>query len=344
MTTPNSDQENPTHKASSDIAFRVIDFLLGHGLSTEPVHYAVAHAYVEGNNPAVTTAIDTRLAAGKSIDAFYLVELFEEHLTSEAARHFRGVGGEVGRLLDGLISDIKAADEGSSSFAASLQANIAQIGDSTDSANLQQIAQSLLQAAVSASESNAALKQNLAAADQEAKQLRDELERHRRETLTDPLTGLFNRRGMESEMARLFSDQDIDSTSMLVLDIDHFKRINDTYGHAVGDVVIRKVAETLKGLIPDRAVPVRFGGEEFAVLLAGSSPDHAQTLAEKIRATIERLKLVRRHDQLAISQFTISIGVAMRTLSDDIDALFERADKALYEAKTSGRNRVIMAA
>ena len=225
-----------------------------------------------------------------------------------------------------------------------MQQNIEQIGDSADSAKLQKVAQSLLQAAVTASANNTALKENLAAADQEAKQLRDELEKHRRETMTDPLTGLYNRRGMESEMAKLFSAQEIERTSMLVLDIDHFKRINDTYGHAVGDVVIRKVAETLRGLIPDGAVPVRFGGEEFAVLLPESSPDHAQTLAEKIRNTIERLKLIRRQDKMAISQFTISIGVAMRALSDDLDSLFQRADKALYEAKTSGRNRVVLAA
>ena len=344
MTTPSIEAKHAESAPANDLAFRVVDFLLSHKLSTAPLNYAVAHSYFKSDNAPIKAAIDARISAGKPLEAFFMSELYEEHLTPESVRRFQGVGGEVERLLDGLIDNLKAADEGSASFEASLQQNIEQIGDSADSAKLQKVAQSLLQAAVTASANNTALKENLAAADQEAKQLRDELEKHRRETMTDPLTGLYNRRGMESEMAKLFSAQEIERTSMLVLDIDHFKRINDTYGHAVGDVVIRKVAETLRGLIPDGAVPVRFGGEEFAVLLPESSPDHAQTLAEKIRNTVERLKLIRRQDKMAISQFTISIGVAMRALSDDLDSLFQRADKALYEAKTSGRNRVVLAA
>ena len=145
-------------------------------------------------------------------------------------------------------------------------------------------------------------------------------------------------------MARVLSEDAEAGASMMVLDIDHFKRINDTYGHAVGDVVIRKVAQTVKRLIPGSAVPVRYGGEEFAVLLPQCSTEQARGIAETIRDTVEKLRLVRRHDKMAISQFTISIGVAKRGLRDDMETLFQRADKALYEAKSGGRNRVMLAA
>ncbi|MCZ4306995.1 GGDEF domain-containing protein [Zoogloeaceae bacterium G21618-S1] len=327
-----------------DVAFRVIDFLFAHCLSTTPVHYAVVHAYFDGKHQEISAAIDGQLAAGKPLDAFFVAELYEEHLAAEAIRRYRGVGTDVERLLDGLMESLRTADQGSSEYQASLQENIGSIGRSNDALHIKQVAKSLLESALKASETNAVLKKNLETADQEARQLRGELERHRRETMTDPLTGLLNRRGMEVEMARVLSEDAEGGASMMVLDIDHFKRINDTYGHAVGDVVIRKVAQTVKRLIPGSAVPVRYGGEEFAVLLPQCSTEQARGIAETIRDTVEKLRLVRRHDKMAISQFTISIGVAKRGLRDDMESLFQRADKALYEAKTGGRNRVMLAA
>lgn len=327
-----------------DVAFRVIDFLFAHRLSTTPVHYAVAHAYFDGKHQEISAAIDGQLEMGKSLDAFFVSELYEEYLAAEAIRRFRGVGTDVERLLDGLMESLRTADQGSSEYQASLQENIGSIGESNDALHLKQVAQSLLESALKASETNEVLKKNLETADQEARQLRSEIEKHRRETMTDPLTGLLNRRGMEVEMARVLSEDAEGEASMMVLDIDHFKRINDTYGHAVGDVVIRKVAQTVKRLIPGSAVPVRYGGEEFAVLLPQCSTEQATGIAESIRDTIEKLRLIRRHDKMAISQFTISIGVARRGLRDDMETLFQRADKALYEAKTGGRNRVALAA
>ena len=339
-------QAGGAHMAAreDDVAFRIIDFLLAHGLSTAPLHYAVAHAHLDGGHPAISAAIDAQRAQGKPLDTFFMAELYEEHLAADAIRHARGVGSDVARLLDSLLDQLQQADAGSSDFKASLDENIGRLDPAGGSQHLKTVAQRLLEAALKASERNDMLRQNLEAADHEARQLRGELERHRRETLTDPLTGLLNRRGMEVEMARVFADHAHDPSAMLVLDIDHFKRVNDTYGHAVGDVVIRKVAQTVKTLIPGGAVPVRYGGEEFAVLLPQCSAEQARGVAEKIRQTIEKLRLVRRHDKLAIAQFTISVGVAMRALGDDLEVLFQRADQALYRAKSGGRNQVMLAA
>ncbi|TVT45125.1 MAG: GGDEF domain-containing protein [Denitromonas halophila] len=347
MTTSDMDSSATPMDAAvreDDVAFRVIDFLFVHRLSTTPVHYAVVHAYFDGKHQEICAAVDGQLAAGKPLDAFFVGELYEEYLAAEAIRRFRGVGSDVERLLDGLMDSLRTADQGSLEYQASLQENIGKVGQSSDALHLKQVAQSLLESALKASETNDVLKKNLETADQEARQLRSELEKHRRETMTDPLTGLLNRRGMEVEMSRVLGEDVEGQAAMLVLDIDHFKRINDTYGHAVGDVVIRKVAQTVKRLIPTGAVPVRYGGEEFAVLLPRSSSDEAKGIAESIRETIEKLRLIRRHDKMAISQFTISIGIAKRSLRDDMETLFQRADKALYEAKSGGRNRVMLAA
>ncbi|WP_341648906.1 GGDEF domain-containing protein [Thauera humireducens] len=205
---------------------------------------------------------------------------------------------------------------------------------------LRAIAQNLAQAALAANESNAALKKSLEATEQETRLLRGELDKHRREAMVDPLTGLLNRRGMLIEAAKLFDSSD-GPPALLVMDIDHFKRINDTYGHAVGDIVIQKVAEAMLAIAPDQAMTARFGGEEFVMLVPNASIDRAQQLAEKVRTSIERLRLVRRHDKLEIAPFTISVGVALRQREESIEPLFDRADKALYRAKHNGRNCVV---
>lgn len=335
--------ETGTYGQHAQPGVQVLDFLAERALSASPIHYWVAHEYLQGNNPELAQAINECIASGKTFDAFFVRDLYERFIAAESFRQFRGMGDDMERLLGGLIDNLREADRSATGFKDSLSENITQLERAEDPHKLKAVAQNLLKAAVAASANNEALQKNLDSTELEARNLRNELEKQRRESITDPLTGLFNRRGMELEMARVFGLSQDGPAAMLVLDIDHFKKINDTYGHAVGDVVIRKVAETMTSMTPKDAVSVRFGGEEFIVLLPGASPELARAVGEKIRQTIERLRLIRRHDKLAISAFTISIGVATRTGGDTLDTLFDRADKALYEAKSSGRNRVISA-
>lgn len=329
--------------SDSDYGRRTLDFLETHALSAEPIHYWVVHEFLQGRNEELVRAVDDRINMGKPFDAYFVLDMYERFVAGAAFRQFRGMGDDMEKLLGGLIENLRAADRSASGFQDSLNANIARLERDNDPTGLKAVAQNLLKAAVAANANNEALQRNLETTEQEAQQLRSELEKQRRESITDALTGLLNRRGMEVEMTHVFNTTQEVPAALLVLDIDHFKNINDTYGHAVGDVMIRRVAEMLSGMVPSDAVSARFGGEEFVVLLPGASPHQAHLIGEKIRESIEKLRLVRRHDKLAISAFTISIGVAARSVSDTFDHLFERADKALYDAKTGGRNRVVMA-
>lgn len=326
-----------------DYGPQTLEFLASRGLASEPIHYWVVHEYLQGANANLVGAVDDWLASGKPFDSYFVRDIYERFVLGDAFRQVRGIGDDMEKMLGGLIENLREADRNASGFQDSLNANITRLEKDNDPTGLKAVAHNLLKAAVAANASNEALQRNLEATEQEAQQLRCELEKHRRESITDPLTGLLNRRGMEVEMAHVLNTTPQDPAAMLVLDIDHFKRINDTYGHAVGDVVIRRVADTLSGIVPADAVSARFGGEEFVVLLPGASPDLARSLAERIRESIEKLRLIRRHDKLLISAFTISIGVAARSVTDTLDRLFERADNALYDAKAGGRNRVVMA-
>ena len=160
--------------------------------------------------------------------------------------------------------------------------------------------------------------------------------------LRDGLTGLLNRRYWESCLEREFArHQRYDNpVSLVIFDIDHFKRVNDTYGHQPGDEVIRATARITSQLVRETDFAGRYGGEEFVVLLPGTTLDGAAQFAERLRSTIERQQLDYQGSPLT---FTISLGVA--TLADDMagyQALLERADKALYQSKEGGRNQVTL--
>ncbi|GAA0590883.1 hypothetical protein GCM10009099_30490 [Caenispirillum bisanense] len=161
------------------------------------------------------------------------------------------------------------------------------------------------------------------------------------QAITDPLTSLYNRRGFQERAAAAVILADRYDTVLTVLagDIDHFKRINDTHGHGVGDLVLRRVAHLWHGMLREVDISGRLGGEEFSAVLPHTAEQAALVVAERIRCAIAALE-VEVGDGRRI-RCTISIGVAQRAPGEGIDALLARADAALYQAKTLGRNRVV---
>ncbi|MCF6218674.1 MAG: GGDEF domain-containing protein [Gammaproteobacteria bacterium] len=159
----------------------------------------------------------------------------------------------------------------------------------------------------------------------------------------DPLTGLDNRRSMdehiahESKLALRYGNP----LAMLVLDIDHFKRINDNHGHKAGDCLIKAFADVMISTARTTDYAFRYGGEEFVMLLPNTSPEGAMLVAERMRQTVEQTKCICHGETLTM---TISIGASYLTSQDRDDSLFLRADDALYKAKNSGRNRVCSSA
>jgi diguanylate cyclase (GGDEF)-like protein len=160
--------------------------------------------------------------------------------------------------------------------------------------------------------------------------------------LRDPLTNLGNRSAMDSALQREVELARRHGTplSLIVIDIDHFKAINDQYGHAVGDLALRTVARCAEGCIRSSDMLFRYGGEEFVILLANTSGHGAKRLAERVRQAIETMECVANQTRLSI---TASLGLATLGEGEDMDALFERADHALYRCKQGSRNCVCTA-
>jgi two-component system cell cycle response regulator len=173
--------------------------------------------------------------------------------------------------------------------------------------------------------------------------LRDNLDQSLELAVTDQLTGLHNRRYMTSQLDALVRRASVggDPVAVLVIEIDHLKNINDSFGHAVGDEVLREFAVRLASNVRAMDLPVRFGGEEFVVVMPDTELDHAHRIAERIRLHVagSPFRVMGGEDLLTV---TISIGVAASLGEHDAPApLVKRADEAMYEAKTQGRNRVI---
>jgi diguanylate cyclase (GGDEF)-like protein len=157
----------------------------------------------------------------------------------------------------------------------------------------------------------------------------------------DALTGLANRRYFRAEMERAFAEASGRGMALVVLDVDHFKHINDRFGHPAGDRVLAAVGAVLRNNAGERELPGRIGGEEFALLMPGGNREAALKAAETLRKALQDLQLEDGGEPIPV---TASFGVAIaRPVDLSADTVYARADGALYEAKRSGRNRVLLA-
>lgn len=190
-------------------------------------------------------------------------------------------------------------------------------------------------------ESNA-LKTRLEDSSKQIQSLRSSLTEVEEVVLRDPLTGAGNRRLFDVTMEKAIQDGEQKSAplSLIMCDIDHFKRVNDAFGHQVGDELIKMFARVIEGGVREHDTVIRYGGEEFAVILPMTEQETARTIAERIRRQFETKRLTIRETNQKIGQLTASFGVAQYRPGDDADTLVQRADAKLYDAKSSGRNCV----
>ncbi|MFX0561329.1 GGDEF domain-containing protein [Tepidibacillus infernus] len=158
--------------------------------------------------------------------------------------------------------------------------------------------------------------------------------------LTDPLTKIYNRRYLDLYMEKAIplSQRREHPMTLIMFDIDHFKTINDTYGHNAGDMALKKVTRVIEGIIRDSDVFVRTGGEEFMIVLPNASLEQGIKFAERIRKTVEGTKFVYKGKRILV---TISLGITEYIKGQDLSQFIEKADQGLYRAKETGRNRIV---
>lgn len=185
-------------------------------------------------------------------------------------------------------------------------------------------------------------KRKIEASAHEIEKLQESLRGAEEATFTDPLTGSGNRRLFETKMQKAVEDSNARDAplSLIMCDIDHFKRINDMFGHRVGDEIIKALAGVIEASVREIDSVARYGGEEFAIILPGTKLQDAKETAERIRRNLSAKQFSIRNTNQKIGQITASFGVAEYRSGDDVEAFVQKADAMLYEAKAGGRDRV----
>ncbi|HLJ19666.1 MAG TPA: GGDEF domain-containing protein [Stellaceae bacterium] len=333
--------EFPRVSKLSEVALKT---MASHGVPPTPHNYTVWFTYVSGLEADLSREIDTRLAAHEPFTDQLLNELYERYC--DVRRHLgmlQQTSAELDHAVERVVQVINAAAGDTASFNKALDAFSGELGDGITEDRVRSIVANLLVETQTVAEKGRTLEDRLSRASGEVAELRQNLEIVRREALTDPLTGIPNRKLFESRLREAARNavESGEPLSLLMLDIDHFKRFNDSYGHQLGDQVLRLVAKTLADGVKGRDTPARFGGEEFVIVLPQTRLENAVTVAEQIRRTMVRHKVVRKDTGEEFGVITLSVGAGLYRPGEDLAELIRRADAALYHAKHTGRNRVV---
>ena len=312
--------------------------------AASPRNYEIWYTYATGYNPSLNQRVNEILEAKQTLDETDLEQIYESHLSpNRLTDRIDKVGSRVMGEIEQVMAMIDAAAGTASSYSESLAGVSEKIGQSNDREGLRVIVEGLVQAAKDMEESNQKLEARLSASKQEITELQTNLEAVRTESLTDPLTQLANRKYFDSSLANAIADahERNEPLSLMMTDVDHFKKFNDTYGHLTGDQVLRLVAMALKQNVKGQDTAARYGGEEFAVILPSTVLRSATIVGDHIRKAVMTKELMKRSTGERLGRITISIGVATLRKGDTAQSLIGRADACLYAAKRHGRNRVI---
>ncbi|WP_417481434.1 GGDEF domain-containing protein [Maricaulis sp.] len=307
-----------------------------------PENYAVWISFASDTNPELCESVRAHIEAGDTFTPEISSDLFDQYFQWRAIQDaILESGGMMSRELGNVQESLRAAEADTLAYGETLAGATSQLGEAVSDPGIKKLVESLVSATAKMQRRSHDLENKLQATSKEVTQLRDNLERVREEAMTDALTGIANRKRFDESLRKARREADTTGTplSLVLCDIDFFKRFNDTWGHQTGDQIIRFVAGCLTRHAPESHVVARYGGEEFGIVMPGATPEEALAIAEKIRRTVESKKLLRKSTNEDLGNITISMGIATFQGSESIEALIERADTHLYRSKTEGRNR-----
>lgn len=319
-----------------------LEWIGKYGLPTDPLNYCVWYEYVSGKNEALNKAIDEHLAGEEIFSEEVSRQFYDQYIANDEERVNKLVRGELRRVFKEIVSAIKTTNQHFSQSEDNLEVINDSIVPSLSQSDVEMIVDRIKREIKSLESSSSTFKEQLQQATREIDQLKMEMTRYRDEARKDPLTRIHNRRGFDPKLESAIDEANQSNTKLCLImaDIDHFKQINDSHGHLVGDNVLRMVAATIKNSIKGKDLVARIGGEEFAIMLPQTPVDGALTLAENIRRSFERLDLKKKSTGESLGKITLSFGVTRYVSGETAEDFLHRADKAMYRSKTMGRNKV----
>ena len=311
-----------------------------HGHPATPRVYEVWYAYASHQDAELVDRLNHALALPHAVPVALIEALHEEFFARERQTEVvRQTGEKLSSELNRILQMLANAGRDTSSFADALEKIAARLP--TDG-ELRKIVDTIVLATRHMEAKTRRLEAEIERCAIEIRTLRQGLEASKREAMTDPLTGLYNRRAFEERLrlAAAHSMETDTEMALLLSDIDNFKQLNDAWGHQIGDAVIQLVASSMKEGLPPGSTAARYGGDEFAAILPGVSIAEAETIADMTRELVAAKRLRDTTTGKPIGHMSVSIGVAGYVLAERLEDLIRRADQALYDAKDAGRNQV----
>jgi diguanylate cyclase len=322
------------------IAGRAMRSMADQQIPPTPSNFAVWFHYFAGDNEDLRNALDLLLDHGRPFDARTNQNLFDTYIAPDAG----AVALQTSERLHGLMG---TAREFLATAIADNHSQIQAISQAADQSRsgvdprplVAQLMHELARAATRATK----LEAGFAEKTRELDVIRDSLSKSEERARTDILTGLANRRALDEFLRKAQAQAAAQGTplSVLMLDIDHFKSFNDNFGHGVGDQVLRLIANVLREKVRAEDLAFRYGGEELFAVLPDAGLATCAEVAERVRRAMNECTITRRSTGEVLPSITVSIGVAQYRAGETLADLIERCDRALYLAKSGGRNRVV---
>lgn len=338
-----------SREQSAELLRKVLALMGQHDAAFNPVSFAVWYEFAAGMNVRLTQAIERALQSEPRLSNDTLLRVYQDCVAEADVAAIQGISAELQRMMAGMAKGALRTGDQAGTFGEQLRDLTAALKTNDASAMTPLLTPLLTQALVGTTQMRSSaqeLEQQVIASQREIERLQADLARARDEAVLDPLTRVLNRKGFDVRLASLLAQPPrADRTHCLImLDIDHFKYVNDTHGHVMGDRVIQALSEVLRSCVSDEAHAVaRYGGEEFAILLPHCTLEYGVKLADAVRQRTRAMRIRDRRTQEVVLTVSISGGVAAMQPGDDAPDLIARADGALYQSKQAGRDRVTCA-
>jgi len=336
-------QDKP--KQAREIYSKINALFSEHNISPLPVNYLVWYHYFKGEHQALNNEMNSVLKSPEQFTDRLGLRMYEQFLEQEELEAENKYDYAVRQFVDDIIQKLGDWNDNLEQHSKQMGACALKLqGKESSPEDLESIANLIAQTALSMQSSTNQIREEVQHNSDEVQILRQQLIEAKAEALQDELTQIGNRKAFNSHLMDLTIEHKSKphSLCLIMTDIDHFKSFNDTYGHPVGDSVLRYFSNIMRHSSPENEVLCRYGGEEFAIIIKDCSIEEATKRAEQIRAKIEAARLTLKDSDEPIKTITASFGIShFKGKLDNLDDFIERADQSLYKAKQSGRNRVI---
>ncbi|MET1753895.1 GGDEF domain-containing protein [Novosphingobium sp. RD2P27] len=334
-------RDGEDHQIRRELLADISNFILTHDLEVNASTLRIAFDLITGTDEQLSVRVEERVAAGEPITVEWLEDIALHSPRDEGEQGLQELVAELGTTMGAFARTASDARTATTQYSTALEQHAEDLSDCNET----EVGEEITRVVREVLTHSRVLESELNRSEQEVNKLEKRLADARREAEIDFLTSLPNRRAFERIYEREvgLAAQNGEPICVAFCDIDHFKNVNDAHGHEAGDRVLRHVGETLASICNDTCHVARHGGEEFGVVLRGRNANETRALIDEVRADLASRHMVNRTTEVPFGQITFSAGIAEVHAYTGVREALRAADDALYQAKRTGRNRVVVA-